>query len=145
MSLEAPREASGIVKPTTRQPTSRRQKAQLPSALACAARELKVDTQLIIAAGSFGGLVIAFATFWIKFGGRLSKAEANATEADRTARDAESKVTILSAAFSLYREQIAREYVNRDVAREMEDRLTVAIERLGDRFDRFFEVATRKT
>lgn len=104
-----------------------------------------MDTQLIIAAGSFGGLVIAFATFWIKFGGRLSKAEANATEADRTARDAESKVTILSAAFSLYREQIAREYVNRDVAREMEDRLTVAIERLGDRFDRFFEVATRKT
>ena len=46
---------------------------------------------------------------------------------------------IQSAAFPLYREQIAREYIHREVMREVEERLTAAIDRLGDRLDRALE------
>jgi hypothetical protein len=35
----------------------------------------------------------------------------------------------------LYREKVASEYVNRDLLREFEERLTKAIDRLGERID----------
>jgi hypothetical protein len=41
----------------------------------------------------------------------------------------------------LYREQIARDYIHREVMREVEDRLTGAIDRLGERLDRFTAAA----
>lgn len=82
----------------------------------------------------------------MRFSDRISKAESSAndaakdaTEAQLSARDANDKIAIQTAAFSLYREQIAREYIHREVMREVEDRLTQAIERLGDRLDRVLE------
>jgi len=98
----------------------------------------------IAALGTVGAFGIAFATFWIKFGGRIGKAESEASDARRAAKEADEKATLLSAAFSLYREQVAREYIHREVMREVEDRLTAAIERLGDRLDRFVEAAAKK-
>lgn len=82
---------------------------------------------------------IAIISFWVTFTSRLTKAEVTAEEAKEDAKEANSKATLLSASFSLYREQIAREYIHREVMREVEDRLTQAIERLGDRLDRVLE------
>ena len=88
----------------------------------------------------------AFAGFWMKFGTRLGQAEAmiaaaqaHAEAANEKAKEAAEKVALLSASFALHREQIAREYIHREVMREVEDRLTAAIERLGDRLDRVLE------
>jgi len=82
---------------------------------------------------------LAIIGFWMTFASRLTTAEAAAKEAKEDAKEANEKASILSAAFSLYREQIAREYIHREVMREVEDRLTQAIERLGDRLDRVLE------
>lgn len=82
---------------------------------------------------------VAIIGFWMSLSARLAKAEIIASEAKDDAKEANEKATLLSAAFSLYREQIAREYIHREVMREVEDRLTQAIERLGDRLDRVLE------
>ena len=82
---------------------------------------------------------IAIIGFWMSLSARLAKAELTSSEAKEDAKEANDKATLLSASFSLYREQIAREYIHREVMREVEDRLTQAIERLGDRLDRVLE------
>jgi hypothetical protein len=82
---------------------------------------------------------IAIVGFWMTLSSRLTKAETIATDARDDAKEANEKATLLSASFALYREQIAREYIHREVMREVEDRLTQAIERLGDRLDRVLE------
>lgn len=82
---------------------------------------------------------LAIIGFWMAISSRLTKAEVTAEDAKKDAEEANSKATLLSASFSLYREQIAREYIHREVMREVEDRLTQAIERLGDRLDRVLE------
>ena len=82
---------------------------------------------------------LAILGFWMSLSSRLTKAEVTASEARDDAREANEKATLLSASFALYREQIAREYIHREVMREVEDRLTQAIERLGDRLDRLLE------
>jgi hypothetical protein len=82
---------------------------------------------------------LAIIGFWMSLSSRLTKAELTATEAKDDARESNDKAALLSASFALYREQIAREYIHREVMREVEDRLTQAIERLGDRLDRVLE------
>jgi hypothetical protein len=82
---------------------------------------------------------IAILAFWMSLSSRLTKAEVTASEAKDDAKEANEKAALLSAAFALYREQIAREYIHREVMREVEDRLTQAIERLGERLDRVLE------
>ncbi len=82
---------------------------------------------------------LAVIGFWMTLSARLAKAELISSEAKEDAKEANDKATLLSASFSLYREQIAREYIHREVMREVEDRLTQAIERLGDRLDRVLE------
>lgn len=82
---------------------------------------------------------IAIIGFWMSLSARLAKAEITSFEAKEDAKEANEKATLLSASFSLYREQIAREYIHREVMREVEDRLTQAIDRLGDRLDRVLE------
>lgn len=90
------------------------------------------------------GFGLSFATFWYTFGSRITKAEIDALVAGEDATAALEKIVIMQAAHALFREQVAKEYINREVAREMEDRLTAAIDRLGDRFDRFVEAVARK-
>lgn len=98
------------------------------------------------------GAVISIITFWTRYSDRVTKAEgaakvANdlAAEAKKDAHEAHEKVTLLATSFSLYREQVAREYIHREVMREVEDRLTQAIDRLGARLDRFTEAAMHKS
>lgn len=98
----------------------------------------------ISAVAALAGFGIAFATFWLTFGGRIAKAEADASNAADHAKEANDKVAIQTAAFALYREQVAREYIHREVMREVEDRLTQAIDRLGERLDRFTEAAMHR-
>jgi hypothetical protein len=91
------------------------------------------------------GSVISIITFWTRYSDRITKAHETAEQAKKDAHEATEKLAILSASFSLYREQVAREYIHREVMREIEDRLTQAIDRLGARLDRFTEVAMHKS
>lgn len=102
-----------------------------------------MDWQIVAALGTAGGFTLAFATFWIRFGSRISTAESVATEAQKASDHSRDQLAILTAQFSLYREQIAREYIHREVMREVEERLTQAIDRLGDRLDRVLERSDR--
>lgn len=96
------------------------------------------------AISAIGGFGLSFAVFWLTFGGRIGTAETKATQALDQAKEANDKVGIQTAAFALYREQVAREYIHREVMREVEDRLTQAIDRLGERLDRFTEAAMHR-
>ena len=101
-----------------------------------------MTTEIWAAIGVFGGLCLAgigIITFWMTQASRLTKAEADSVAAAKAAYEANEKIILLSASFGLYREQIAREYIHREVMREVEERLTQAIERLGDRLDRVLE------
>lgn len=94
-------------------------------------------TIMEIAAGA--SLVVAAATvigFWMNFSDRITKADARAAAAEIAAKDSSGQVAILSASFSLYRENVAKEYIHRETMHEVEDRLTQAINRLGDRLDK---------
>ena len=82
---------------------------------------------------------ITILTFWMTLSGRITKAETDAIDAKRSVAEANDKIALTSAAFALYREQVASQYIHREVMREVEDRLTAAIERLGDRLDRILE------
>jgi hypothetical protein len=71
-----------------------------------------------------------------------AKIKSEAEEACREARNAmaaanaaHEKIALLQAALTAYRETQAERLVSREVLREVEDRLTGAIDRLGDRFD----------
>lgn len=96
--------------------------------------------------GALAGLAVAcvvIVTFWINLYSRLTKAEADAEAAKKSAAEAHEKIALQAASFSLYREQVAREYIHREVMREVEDRLTAAIDRLGERLDRVLEARQR--
>lgn len=106
---------------------------------------------------TWGAVVVALGSLLsiLKFYGstsdRITKSEAAAKNANDTAQEAKKdahetseKIAILGASFSLYREQIAREYIHREVMREVEERLTQAIDRLGDRLDRVLERSERE-
>lgn len=98
----------------------------------------------IAALASTGGFALSFAVFWLTCGTRIGKAETEATAASAGAKDALDRVSRLGASFSTYREQVARDYIQREAMREVEDRLTAAIDRLGDRLDRFVEAAVHR-
>ncbi len=55
-----------------------------------------------------------------------------------------AKVDRIDREASDFREKVAREYVSRESLRELEERLVAAIERLGDRFDRYFDTPKTK-
>jgi biopolymer transport protein ExbB/TolQ len=94
------------------------------------------------------GAMIAIVKMSNFYSDRITKAEEKgrqaieiAQEAKKDAHDAAEKIAIQSASFGLYREQIARDYIHREVMGEVEDRLTSAIDRLGERLDRFTAAA----
>lgn len=62
-----------------------------------------------------------------------------AREAKELAASAHEKVALLQAALTAYRETQAERLVSREVLREVEDRLTGAIEKLGDRLDKLVQ------
>lgn len=82
--------------------------------------------------------------FWMRFSDRVTEAETRAQIAKDTAKDNSERIANLNAAFSLYREQVARDYISREMMQEFERRLTSAIDKLGERFDKFVEAALHK-
>lgn len=97
---------------------------------------------LVAAIGSISAII----GFWTRYSDRLTKAEAAAESARLAAVDARAeakgahdRINLLDQAFGLYRERVAHDYASRDILREVETRLTDAIDRLGDRFDRAIE------
>lgn len=102
---------------------------------------MTIEFAAVSAVLTIAGFGLAFATFWLTFGGRIATAEAKAANAAIEAKEANEKAQLLSTSFGLYREQVARDYIHREVMREVEDRLTAAIDRLGDRLDRFVEAS----
>lgn len=98
----------------------------------------------VAAVASTGGFAISFAVFWLTFGTRIGRAETEASAANSGAKDALDRITRLGTSLSTYREQVARDYIHREVMHEVEDRLAAAIDQLGDRLDRFIEAAVHK-
>jgi cbb3-type cytochrome oxidase subunit 3 len=66
---------------------------------------------------------------------KAEEAKGAAAQAHKRADDAHLAAGAYNAALALFREDVAREYVDREALREMEQRLTNAINRLGDRVD----------
>lgn len=100
-----------------------------------------MDWPVLAAIASGTVAVIAVIGFWINLSDRITKAASEAQVAKDDAKTARDSLGVLSASFSLYREQVASEYIHRETMREVENRLTQAIERLGDRFDKFLQQA----
>ena len=90
-----------------------------------------IDIGTIVSLGALAAQgVILIATF--------VRTKDKASDAQKEADLANERVTLLRSEFMMYREKVAAEYVSRDLLREFEDRLTKAIDRLGDRLDRAF-------
>jgi hypothetical protein len=132
-----------------------------------------MDTMIFwTAVGSIAAVLafgLALLVFWLNFANRVSEAKQAADKAQgaadaatekadaaiRSAADVHNRITAEIAAMGLYRETVAREYVRRDVLREMEDRImeamrdvakqsTEAIKGLGERIDRALDARVTK-
>ena len=86
---------------------------------------------------------VTVVSFWIAFSDRISKSHAHAESAmveakyaSKRADEAHVSLAALTGAFSLYREQVAREYVQRDVLEQTENRIMSAISQITDRLDK---------
>lgn len=82
---------------------------------------------------------LAILGFWMSLSSRLTKAEILAEDSHKDALAAHDRLTALTSSFAVYQTQIAKDYIHRETIIAVEDRLTKAIDRLGDRFDRLFE------
>ena len=65
----------------------------------------------------------------------LTRTTEKAADAKQIALEAHEKIALLRSEFMLYREKVADEYINRDLLREFEERLTKAIDRVVERID----------
>lgn len=93
-----------------------------------------------------GGSIVAVISFWMnlgkgqgEFGAKITSLERDLADSKSIGLAAHAKIATLEASFGLYRERVAAEYVSRQTLREVEDRISGAIEKLGDRLDRSFE------
>lgn len=79
--------------------------------------------------------VVVIIVFMVKTASTAKSAREEAKDAKKMASDAHEKIALMQGSLALHREQVAREYVDRDVLREMEERLSVSIHRLSDKID----------
>lgn len=80
--------------------------------------------------------LLGLLTLTINVASRNSKTQATAEEAHRMAREGLESIALVRIEFSVYRERVAEQYASRAIIREVEDRVTDAIVKLGDRFDK---------
>lgn len=66
-----------------------------------------------------------------------------AAAAQKTADDARTAVSMLSAAVAMFREHVAEKYVDKSSLVEMEARLTRLIENVGERVDALLHRSTK--
>lgn len=120
---------------------------------------MTLEPALIGAVSGIVSAAFAIAGFWMMLGSRIQKAETTsenalhvAAEVENDLKDAEARITAMTAQFSLYREQAIEKFVNREFIAELEKRLVEsqakseqrlvdALEGLNKRIDRLIEAA----
>lgn len=107
------------------------------------------DTALTLGGLLFilGGLfTVLKARDWLdqKIRAEVEAVDRKTRAAAEDARLAHEKIALLQSALSAYRETQAERLVSREVLREVEDRLTGAIEKLGDRLDNLVKELVRR-
>lgn len=90
------------------------------------------------------GQAVLLIVFLVRTANTAKSADKKAEEARDRADEAHEKVAALQGLLALHREQVAREYVDRDVLRDMETRLTNRINSLGDRIDESVDRALQR-
>lgn len=103
-----------------------------------------MDIMPMVALAGATASVVTVITFWMNRGRAEGENSAIAIDAKKIALDAHEQIAALNAAFGLYRERVAADYVSRSTLREVEIRITGAIDRIGDRLDRIIEQASLK-
>ena len=97
----------------------------------------------LIALFSFILLVVGVATGWavrINAGERANASVKRAHERiDELGKAVHGRIDTVIEGQGQFREQVAREYVSLSAVDKLEERLMSAIERLGDRFDRYVD------
>src|SRR5687767_14520069 len=78
---------------------------------------------------------VAGIVFLVRTENKARSAGSLARQAIKMASEAHEKVAIVQASLGLHREQVAREYIDRDALREMKDDLMASINRLSERID----------
>jgi len=79
--------------------------------------------------------LVTVVAFWVRSSDAAAQARTEAQDARKRADAAHESIAMLQASLAAYRETQAERLVSREVLREVEDRLTGSIERLGDRLD----------
>lgn len=87
-----------------------------------------------------GGLLIAAASFFAGWVGRIIKGEAAAETAKAAMQKADQCVADLAA----FKTEVARDYASTKMVEQVEFRVVAAIDRLGDRLDTVFEALMTK-
>lgn len=82
------------------------------------------------------GLAITVAGLISAWAIRINKGERGETSAQK----AHNRIDTLAQIVNDFRQEVARDYASNRMIEQMEGRLVTAIERLGDRLDRAFEV-----
>lgn len=82
-----------------------------------------------------GVQIVGIIVFLVKTNSKAKSAHEMAQKAQDRADDAHEKIAIHQSALSVFREEVARDYIDRVDLDKMEQRLTAAINRLGDRID----------
>lgn len=103
-----------------------------------------MDWPTLAAIATVSVAVLTILGFWMHFSDRVTEARRDAKQAKEDTKENSEKISLMNAAFALYREQVARDYISREMMQEFERRLTTAIDRLGERFDKFLEAAFTK-
>jgi len=88
---------------------------------------------------AIGVQVVIVIVYLVKTNGKATSAYELADKADKKADEAHEKLSIVQASLGLHREQVAKEYVDRDALREMEDRLMDALSELRKRVDKLID------
>lgn len=79
--------------------------------------------------------IVVSVAFVVRADGRSKTAAETAQEAHAMAKEAHEKIAIVQASLSLHREQVAREYIDRDAMREFKDEVMGGLKDLGRRID----------
>lgn len=103
----------------------------------------EVPQWLVYTVGSFVSMT-AFIGFWMALSSRITKAETDSKAALEDANRTHERLTILTNDIADYRERVAKEYIHWTAMKDIKDTLTAAIDRLGDRLDRFLENTIQK-
>lgn len=84
---------------------------------------------------AIGTQIVLTVVYVVKAANSAKTALDLAEEAKKLAVEALDKNAILHGLLGLHREQVAKEYVDKETLREMEDRIAGSINRLSDRID----------